>query len=144
MREAGALEVSTVRTSFRITLTDYIADPDDADCLRRATIVPADRITFEDDHIVLWIAEAVRTRFPVNMVEAVEVATVPGSSRREDPEQLRARFPNFGRPWSAEDEAKLMTLYREGRRDFDELANEFGRQPTAIRSRLAKLGLEQL
>ncbi|MFE0131255.1 hypothetical protein ACFWY6_06690 [Streptomyces sp. NPDC059037] len=133
-----------MRTSFRISFTDYITDPDDADCLRRATTVPADRITFDGDHLILWIAEVERARFPVNMIESVEVATVPGSGRREDPEQLRARFPKFGQPWSAEDEAKLMTLYREGQHDFDELAAEFGRQPTAIRSRLAKLGLEQL
>ncbi|WP_409056827.1 SANT/Myb-like DNA-binding domain-containing protein [Streptomyces sp. SYP-A7185] len=133
-----------MRTSFRITFTDYVTNPDDEDCLRRAAVIPADRITFDGGHLLLWIAAAVRARFPVNMVEAIEVATVPGSSRREDPEQLRARFPNFGRPWSAEDEAKLITLHREGQRDFDELATEFGRQPTAIRSRLAKLGLEQL
>ncbi|NBE56916.1 hypothetical protein [Streptomyces boluensis] len=58
--------------------------------------------------------------------------------------QLRARYPNFGRPWSSADEEKLLALYRAGQRDFEVLAAEFGRQPSAIRSRLGRLGLERL
>ncbi|WAZ22756.1 hypothetical protein STRCI_004047 [Streptomyces cinnabarinus] len=75
---------------------------------------------------------------------AVRVERAPGNGRREDPEELRARYPNFGHAWTAEDEAKLLTWYREGERDLDVLGTEFGRQPGAIRSRLGKLGLEQL
>jgi hypothetical protein len=135
---------SRARALFRVSFTDYIPDPDDADCLRRSKTVPADRFTFDDKHLVLWLAETEVARFALKVVEAVKVDSIPGTSQRETPDQIRARYPNFGQPWTAEDEARLLTRYREGQQDFESLAEEFGRQPSAIRSRLAKLGLEQL
>ncbi len=48
----------SVRTAFRLTFTDYHQDPDDDDVLRRAVTVQADRITFDDDHLNLWLAGA--------------------------------------------------------------------------------------
>lgn len=135
---------SRVRVLFRVQFTDYIPDPDDVDCLRRSKTVPADRFTFDDKHIVLWLAETEVAQFALDVVEAVKVDSIPGSTHREAPDQIRARYPNFGQPWSAEDEARLLAKYREGQQDFESLAEEFGRQPSAIRSRLAKLGLEQL
>lgn len=136
--------VPTVRASFRITFTDFIVDPDDDDCRRRAATIRADRITFEDEHLVLWIGDTERCRFPMGTVKSVEVTQVQGSSRREDPDQIRARYPNVGKLWSTADDEKLLTLYRAGQRDHEVLADQFGRQPGAIRSRLGKLGLEQL
>ncbi|WP_157865059.1 hypothetical protein [Streptomyces prasinopilosus] len=47
-----------MRTAFRLTFTDYHQDPDDDDVLRRAVTVQADRITFDDDHLNLWLAGA--------------------------------------------------------------------------------------
>ncbi|GAB3010054.1 hypothetical protein GCM10023080_090340 [Streptomyces pseudoechinosporeus] len=133
-----------MRASFRVSFTDYVPDPNDADCLHRSMTIPADQITFEDDHLVLWLAGSEIARFALNMIVAVKVEHIPRNGRREDPEELRARYPNFGQPWTAEEEARLLTLYREGEHDFDVLSAEFGRQPSAIRSRLGKLGLEQL
>ncbi|MFH8608253.1 hypothetical protein ACH4D5_12250 [Streptomyces sp. NPDC018029] len=133
-----------MRASFRVSFTDFIPDPDDADCQRWATAIPPDRITFEDDQLILWIDDTPRAKFPLDVVASVEVAHFPGSSRREDSEQFRTRYPNFGKPWSRADGQKLLALHPEGRDDYEVLAAEFGRQPTAIRSRLAKLGLEHL
>ncbi|MGW0419626.1 hypothetical protein [Streptomyces sp. NPDC003015] len=135
---------SKVHASFRVTFTDYMPDPNDAECLRRSMTIPADQITFVEDHMVLWLAGSETARFALSTVVAVKVERISGNGRREDPEELRARYPNLGQPWAAEDEARLLTLYRKGERDLDVLGTEFGRQPSAIRSRLSKLGLEQL
>ncbi|MEV7638469.1 hypothetical protein AB0O32_00940 [Streptomyces rubiginosohelvolus] len=133
-----------MRASFRVSFTDFIVDPDDDDCRRRATTIRADRITFEDRHLILWVGDIERVRFPMETIKAIEVARDTGSNQGVDPDQLRERYPNFGKPWSTADEEKLLTLYRSGQRNYEELAAEFGRQPSAIQSRLSKLGLEQL
>ncbi|WP_327680244.1 hypothetical protein [Streptomyces sp. NBC_00467] len=135
---------TTLHASFRITFTDFMPDPDDSDCRRRAVTVPADRITFVDSNLVLWVGDTERACFSMETVESVEVVPNPRSNRREPPDELRARYPNYGKPWDPIDEQKLLRLYREGQHDSEELATVFGRQPTAIRSRLARLGLEQL
>lgn len=134
----------TSRVSFRISFTEFISDPDDDDCRRRATTIPADRITFDNDHLILWVGDTERVRFPMGTVKSIEVVHVPSTSRREDPDQLHVRYPSFGKAWSSADEERPLSLYRAGQRDYDVLATEFGRQPTAIRSRLGRLGLEQL
>ncbi|MEU4259911.1 hypothetical protein AB0B42_21380 [Streptomyces fradiae] len=133
-----------MRASFRITFTDFIINPGDDDCRRRAATIRADRMTFESDHLILWIGETERSRFRMDTIRSVEVTHVLGSSRREDPDRIRARYPNAGKLWNEADDEKLLSLYRAGQKDYEVLANQFGRQPGAIRSRLGKLGLEQL
>ncbi len=142
MRQAEAIGEPIRRVSFRISFTEFISDPDDDGC--RATTIPADRITFDSDHLILWLGDTERVRFPMDSIKSIEVVHVPSTSRREDPNQLRARYPNFGKAWSRVDEERLLSLYRAGQRDYDVLATEFGRQPTAVRSRLGQLGLDQL
>ncbi|MET8216376.1 SANT/Myb-like DNA-binding domain-containing protein [Streptomyces hirsutus] len=134
---------STVRTAFRLTFTDYHQDPNDSDVLRRAITVQADRITFDDGHLNLWLAGIHVGEFPLDIIESVCPQGEPGR-RRESPEELRARYPQMGHSWSPEDDARLLALYRQGERDFDTLGKHFGRKPSAVRSRLAKLGLESL
>ncbi|MFI0736846.1 hypothetical protein ACH4PU_01875 [Streptomyces sp. NPDC021100] len=133
-----------MRARFRVVFREYVTDPDDGDCLRRAKTVLADRLALEDGDLVLWLREAEVGRFASAVVRAVEVESVPGFRPREDPRRLRERHPNYGRPWSAEDDERLLALYRGGERDLTALGAEFGRQPSAVRSRLARLGLEQL
>ncbi|MER5785558.1 hypothetical protein ABT104_28175 [Streptomyces mobaraensis] len=133
-----------MRARFRVVFREYVADPDDGDCLRRAKTVLADQVAFEDGDLVLRLGEADVGRFTSAAVRAVEVESVPGFRPREDPHRLRERHPNYGRPWSAEDDERLLALYRGGERDLVALGAEFGRQPSAVRSRLAKLGLDQL
>ncbi|WP_338906355.1 hypothetical protein [Streptomyces nigra] len=139
----AAMGDSTVRTAFRLTFTDYHQDPNDSDVLRRAVTVHADRITFDDGHLNLWLTGAHVGEFPLETIESVCLQSDAGR-KREAPEELRARFPRMGHPWSPEDDNRLLALYRQGERDFDTLGKQFGRKPSAIRSRLAKLGLESL
>ncbi|MFF7548571.1 hypothetical protein ACFZCU_33755 [Streptomyces canus] len=61
---------STARTSFRVNFTDYMPDPNDADCLRRSMTTSADGITCEEDHLVLWLAGSEIARFALNMRSA--------------------------------------------------------------------------
>ncbi|MGC5541117.1 hypothetical protein OH733_17975 [Streptomyces griseus] len=133
-----------MRASFRITFGDFIEDPDDDDCRRRAATIHADRITFESAHLILWVGDRERASFAMEAVQSVEVTHVSGSSRHESPDQTRTRYPNVGKLWSKADDKKLLALYRAGQKDYEVLADQFGRKPGAIRSRLGRLGLEQL
>lgn len=133
----------TVRTAFRLTFTDYRQDPNDSDVLRRAVTVHADRITFDEGHLNLWLAGTHVGEFPLDIIESV-CPYYEVDRKRETPEELRARFPRMGNPWSPEDDARLLALYQQGERDLGTLGTRFGRKPSAIRSRLAKLGLESL
>ncbi|WP_407110703.1 hypothetical protein ACE1N8_18270 [Streptomyces sp. DSM 116494] len=134
---------STVRTAFRLTFTDYHQDPNGSDVLRRAVTIHADRITFDAGHLNLWLTGTHVGEFSLDIIESVCPQGDAGR-KRETPEELRARFPRMGDPWSSEDDAHLLALYQQGERDFDTLGKRFGRKPSAIRSRLAKLGLESL
>ncbi|MEU0912910.1 hypothetical protein [Streptomyces althioticus] len=134
---------SNMRTAFRLTFTDYHQDPNDSDVLRRAVTIQADRMTFDDGHLNLWLIDTHVAEFPLDIIESVCPAD-DAVRRRETPDELRARFPRMGHPWASEDDARLLALYQQGERDFGTLGEQFGRKPSAIRSRLAKLGLESL
>ncbi|MEU7102806.1 hypothetical protein AB0A66_31360 [Streptomyces longwoodensis] len=127
-----------------MTFDDYYPDPADADCLRRAVSKRADHLTFEDGHVVLWFVGAEVGRYPLQTITSISIPGAEDGRRRDDSEAIRKQFPNAYQPWSPEDDDQLLALYRGGSRDFDDLGQTFGRQPSAIRSRLAKLGLEQL
>ncbi|MBQ0849341.1 hypothetical protein J8N05_14120 [Streptomyces sp. BH-SS-21] len=126
-----------------MTFTDYRQDPHDSDVLRRAVTIQADRLTFRDEHLTLWLAGTEVGQFPLGIIDSVCLDAQPGKIR-ESPEELRARYPRLGAPWSAEDDKRLLALYQQGERNLDSLGKEFGRKPSAIGSRLAKLGLESL
>ena len=64
---------------------------------------------------------------------------LPGSSSGFD--NIRQRHPRAYEKWSAEEDERLRAQYGQGR-DVSELAELFGRQPSGIRARLIKLGLE--
>lgn len=134
---------SIVRTAFRLTFTDYHQDPEDSNVLRRAVTIQADRVTFGEGHLHLWLAGTHVGGFPLNIIESVCPVGDAGR-RRETPEELRAHYPRMGHPWSPADDARLLALYQQGERDFGVLGRQFGRKPSAIRSRLAKLGLDSL
>ncbi|MFJ1553575.1 SANT/Myb-like DNA-binding domain-containing protein [Streptomyces mirabilis] len=134
---------STAHAAFRLTFTAYHQDPTDSDVLRRAVTIHADRLTFRDEHLTLWLAGAEVGHFPLEIIESVCPEAQLGKIG-ESPEALRARYPSMGTPWSAEDDKRLLALYQQGERNLDTLGKQFGRKPSAIRSRLAKLGLESL
>ena len=64
---------------------------------------------------------------------------LPGSSSGFD--KIRQRHPRAYEQWSAEEDERLRAQYGQGR-DVSELAELLGRQPSGIRARLIKLGLE--
>ena len=58
-------------------------------------------------------------------------------------ESQRAKYANAYKPWTMEDDLKFETLRLAGK-SVTELADVFGRNKGAIRSRLKKFGLEKL
>jgi uncharacterized protein (DUF433 family) len=55
-------------------------------------------------------------------------------------EMAKRTYPNAYMPWSADDDAQLADMHGAGASKA-EMAAHFQRQPSAIRSRLSKLGL---
>ncbi|MGW3517071.1 hypothetical protein [Streptomyces hydrogenans] len=137
------METPAAPTAFRVTFNDYRQDPNDSDGLRRTVTIHADRLTFDSNHLVLWLVGTEVGRFPLGVIESIHPEGGPGR-QRESPEELRARYPKMGQPWTQEDDTRLLALYQQGERDLDALGKQFDRKPSAIRSRLAKLGLEAL
>lgn len=54
---------------------------------------------------------------------------------------IKAKYPMAYEPWSEEDDALLRAMHA-ARRSIDAMSEEFQRQPSAIRSRLRKFGLD--
>ena len=69
---------------------------------------------------------------------AQEKPKVADSDKKYSVETLRHKYPNAYRPWSKEEDAKLLARHAEGAK-VKALAEEFGRQSGSIRSRLEKL-----
>ncbi|WP_432086146.1 hypothetical protein [Streptomyces sp. bgisy095] len=137
------METLAAPIAFRVVFNDYHQDPNDSDVLRRAVTIHADRLTFDGDHLALWLTGTEVGRFSLGIIESIHPEAGPGRPR-ESPEELRARYPKMGQPWTQEDDTGLLALYQQGERDLDTLGKQFDRKPSAIRSRLAKLGLEAL
>lgn len=64
----------------------------------------------------------------------------PGEYSESTIKRIRHQFPNAYKAWST-DEEKLLTLRFQEGFSIDELATLYQRQPSAIRSRLRKLGI---
>lgn len=58
-------------------------------------------------------------------------------------QNIKAKYPKAYEPWSAEDDEYLTHSFAEGM-SIDALANILQRQPSAIRSRLRKIGLLEI
>jgi len=55
--------------------------------------------------------------------------------------EIRSRYPKAYMKWTQEEEAILSEGFLQGK-SVEELANILGRKPSAVRSRLRKLGLQ--
>jgi len=62
-----------------------------------------------------------------------------GKAPQEPAQRRRPAAPNQGKPWAPEDDAKLDAAFAAGA-DLKPLAQELGRTPFALESRLVKLG----
>jgi ATP-dependent DNA helicase PIF1 len=54
--------------------------------------------------------------------------------------ELKEKYPNIGMPWSKADDEALAAMFKENVVNKD-IAKHFGRKPSAVRARLAHLGL---
>ena len=63
-----------------------------------------------------------------------------GEGKAYDVEQIRREYPKAYAKWTEEEDTRLRNEYTQGR-TANELAKSFQRKPSAIRSRLRKLGL---
>jgi hypothetical protein len=97
----------------------------------------------EPEHYQVRIAEtelaAVLSEF---QALASRLAISPSDSRDTQSENRR-RYPNAYAPWTQADDRRLLTRFRAGA-SMDELTLEFGRNPGAINSRLARLRAKTL
>ena len=91
-------------------------------------------------------------------VHPVTGKAMPADSPYNDPAVIRALFtvslaledkpvrgrreapPNAGKPWEPTEDATLQLAHREGK-DVKEVAQQMGRTPFAVESRLVKLGM---
>lgn len=108
--------------------------------------VAADMLTFDEEAVVLWAKEAEIGRHSRRRVTALDLTVGVDESRvrataaQERLEEIRKRYPNAYRPWTAEQESLLVARHAEGA-SLAELAEEIGRQPGGIEARLERLGL---
>lgn len=101
----------------------------DAARRRIETIPPEEREALEKNFL-----KAIGAREP-QPLKAKELAGGGGKLAK-----VREKYPNAGRPWSAEDDEKLKEMFG-AETPMKEIAKEFGRKSGAITARLAKLGL---
>ena len=72
--------------------------------------------------------------------KAVKFMMGEGNSKAYDVEQIRREYPKAYTKWTEEEDIRLRNEYIQGK-TVNELARSFQRKPSAIRSRLRKLGL---
>ena len=71
--------------------------------------------------------------------EALDLAQ-PKDSYQERLAEIRSRYPRAYEPWSEAEDQDLTKMHREGV-DAKEMASRLQRQPSAVKSRLKRLGL---
>lgn len=110
--------------------------------MRRVLDVEADLLTFEEGSATFWLRGVEVCSFPASVLSGVELTVGSDSvSRAYSVDEVRKQYPNAYQRWTPEDDQLLLQLHASGS-GVDELAGRFGRQPSAIRSRLAKLGVD--
>ncbi len=72
--------------------------------------------------------------------EALELVDVTRPLTAQERTAIRAEHPRAYEPWSEDEEGELKSLHDEGA-SISEIAEHLGRQPSAVESRLRKLGL---
>ncbi|EDM71448.1 hypothetical protein RAZWK3B_14544 [Roseobacter sp. AzwK-3b] len=70
--------------------------------------------------------------------EALDLEDSVPSKAANHIDAARSQYPNAYQPWSSEDDVELVKKVRNGD-SVETLSVHFGRQPSAIRSRISKL-----
>ncbi|MCD7445629.1 hypothetical protein K4B79_46575 [Streptomyces lincolnensis] len=137
---SGAVSQGKIRLRF----SEFVVDPSDADVMRRVLDVEADLLTFEGGSITFWLRGVEVCSFPSSVLDGVELPVgLEPASRVYSVDEVRKQYPKAYERWTPEDDQLLLRLHTSGS-GVDELTERFARQPSAIRSRLAKLGMEGL
>ncbi|WP_327286738.1 hypothetical protein [Streptomyces sp. NBC_01198] len=128
----------------RLQLHDFVLDAKDPDVMRKVLTVEADVLTFDEGTVTLWLRGVEVATFPWNAVRAVELASSAPSAaaRAYAVDEVRKRHGNAYQRWTQEDDQLLVELHSSGH-GLEALARRLSRQPSAIRSRLTKLGVEE-
>lgn len=95
----------------------------------------AEVLTVDDGSLRVWVQGELVFEVPLESVESVELRGGASSVAR-----VRELHPNAYRPWRPEEDEALRTAYTEAT-DITAMVDSFGRQESAIRNRLARLGL---
>lgn len=74
--------------------------------------------------------------------EALELESSSDSSHLDRLAEIKQQHPNAYAPWTPEQEEILKSMH-EGGAPVKEIASTLKRQPSAIRSRIRKLGLDE-
>jgi hypothetical protein len=90
------------------------------------------------DHSKVMIFEEHLEMFTEGLQKALQFLGVKSKAYNLD--NIRQKYPKAYERWTSDEDERLKTKYHEGI-GIVELATFFQRQPSAIRSRLAKLGL---
>lgn len=111
--------------------------------MRRVLDVEADLLTFDEGSTTFWSRGVEVCRFLSSALSGVELPVgSEHASRVPSVDEVRRRYPNAYQRWAPEDDQVLLELHASGS-GVDELAERFARQPSAIRSRLVKLGVDE-
>ncbi|WP_221888602.1 hypothetical protein, partial [Streptomyces sp. WAC 01420] len=134
---------AVLQGKIRLRFSEFVVDPSDADVMRRVLDVEADLLTFEGGSITFWLRGLEVGSFPSSVLDGVElpVGSAP-ASRVYSVDEVRKQYPKAYERWTPEDDQLLLLRLHASGSGVDELAERFARQPSAIRSRLAKLGVE--
>jgi hypothetical protein len=100
---------------------------------------PAVLASLAQTEALLAVASAI-DRLAETMVSHEIPRPSPAQGQAYQVAEKRREYPNAYLPWTAESDAALLAAYQSGH-DVAALSGTFGRQPSAIRSRLNRLGV---
>ena len=105
-----------------------------------STEIAADRITFEDGDVLIWTDGIETARHKTEDVTAIQFGIRAAGLSVEE---VRTTHRNAYSKWTVDEDALLLDLARKATSVAD-IAALFGRQESAIESRMAKLSTQIL
>jgi DNA-directed RNA polymerase specialized sigma24 family protein len=127
------LEVRRARNGSRyLKITDHrLKDDGESPC--------KGLIVFED-HAPEFLWELTKALAYLNAEGYRDEKSADGSDATERLAEIRLRYPRAYEPWTPAEESRLRLAYNQGE-SAQQVATMLGRQPSAVQSRLQRLGL---
>jgi hypothetical protein len=127
-----------------IGFTHHVPDPyEGAEVMRKHVNVTTDRITIDGGELVFWRGGLAVYRCAIADVTSIDLpegSNGPVRGTHEYVAAVREEHKNAYQPWTDAEEVRLRELFDRGV-PIAAIAEELGRRPGGIRSRLMKLGL---